>query len=82
MSSATPAVSVYPVTVLPHTVRIGDIIRVRGTNRSVRDMRFVSGGAKRLILDGGGTYTLGLGEPVLVFRHVAQRSARHHTPAA
>jgi len=60
----------YPMTVFANTVQIGDILRIEGTSRSVRDMRFLSGGAKRLILDGGGAYTMRNGEQLLVFRQL------------
>jgi hypothetical protein len=70
MSRRIPAVTIYPVTVFANTVQIGDILRIRGTSRSVRDMRFLSGGAKRLILDGGGAYTMHNGEQLLVFRQL------------
>lgn len=70
MSSAIPVVTVYPITVFANTVQIGDVLRIGGTSRSIRDMRFLSRGAKRLILDDGGVYILGNGEPLLIFRPV------------
>ncbi|MBV9024771.1 MAG: hypothetical protein JO362_13515 [Streptomycetaceae bacterium] len=82
MSRRTPAVTMYPVTVFANTVRIGDILRIDGTSRSVRDMRFLSGGAKRLILDGGAAYTMRNGESLLVFRQLRPGQCVTADPAA
>ena len=82
MSRRIPAVTMYPITVFANTVQIGDILRIEGTSRSVRDMRFLSGGAKLLILDGGGAYTMHNGEELLVFRQQQPVQSAPAHPAA
>ncbi|GAB2776061.1 hypothetical protein [Streptomyces daliensis] len=56
-----------PIEATARTVRVGDVLVIGSADRTVRDMRRMSGDRRHVLFTEGGSHIIGPG-PVLVFR--------------